>query len=210
MNPSKTKLSVIILIGIAVCLLLFNIRLLSFLQQDKNRLEKMTQQINQMEYLKEIEFMFEVSKEITVTRFKYEQYNIGNATLYTGSDKNELISIKSIINQPKLVLGLDQNMCSPCIYGVLEDLKKFFPDCDYNSNIIYIANIEQRFKDNYFNKKVVSFHQKNAFPLYEIGMPYFFILDEDLDVKMLFITDKASPELTQEYLKIIKERYPDI
>lgn len=47
--------------------------------------------------------------------------------------------------------------------------------------------------------------------MYEIKiMPYFFILDKDLRVKLLFITDKTSPELTKEYLKIIKERYMEI
>ena len=45
-------------------------------------------------------------------------------------------------DQPKLVLGLNQNMCSPCVYGVLEDLKEFFPDYETNPDIIYIADIE--------------------------------------------------------------------
>ncbi|MDR2968730.1 MAG: hypothetical protein LBV32_03885, partial [Tannerellaceae bacterium] len=66
----------------------------------------------------------------------------------------------------------------------------------------------QRFKDDYYGKKVVSFLQKEDYPLYEIiMMPYFFILDEDLCVKFLFITDKTSPELTKEYLKMTKHRY---
>lgn len=34
-----------------------------------------------------------------------------------------------------------------------------------------------------------------------------FVFDKDLYVKLLFITDKTSPELTADYLKIIKERY---
>jgi hypothetical protein len=173
-------------------------------------MEKVVQSISRMEYLKEIEFMFKISKEITTTRFKYEQHDLDNTYIYWGSDKNTLISVRSITDRPKLVLGLNQDMCSPCVLEVLEALKEFFPDYEANQNIIYIADIEQRFKDDYFNKKVVSFHNKDDFPLYGIGMPYFFIMDKDLDVKMLFITDKTSPELTKEYLKIIRERYPDI
>ncbi|MCD7933205.1 MAG: hypothetical protein LUH15_18655 [Tannerellaceae bacterium] len=119
--------------------------------------------------------------------------------------------IHSITNQPKLVVGLNQNMCRPCVEGVFNDIKEVFPDFDSNPNIICIAEIEQRFKDDYYGKKVISFQQKEAYPLYKIdSMPYFFILDKDLCVKLLFITDKTSPELTKEYLKIIKERYTEI
>lgn len=38
----------------------------------------------------------------------------------------------------------------------------------------------------------------------------FFIFDKDLCAKLLFITDQTSPELTKEYLKMIRERYMDI
>ena len=198
------------LVGIIACLLICNIVLLHIHQQDKNRMEKVVENTNGLEHLRGVEFMLKVANKITVTRFKYEQYDIGNANIYIGSNKNILLPIRNMVSQPKLVLGLNQNMCSPCVHGVLEDLKEFFPDYENNPNIIYIADIEQKFKDNYFNKKVVSFHQKGDFPLYEIGMPYFFILDKDLVVKMLFITDKNTPVLTKEYLSIIKERYSDI
>ena len=86
-------------------------------------------------------------------------------------------------------------------------LKQFFLILN-QIRILYAADIEQRFKDDYYGKKVVSFHQKEDYPLYEIETtPYFFILAKDLCVKLLFITDTTSPELTKEYLKIIKDRY---
>lgn len=204
----KYKSTQIVLVSIAVCFLLFNIGLLFLLQMHKNELNSTK---HRLEYLENIEFKFETSKEITLARFKYEQYSIGNSYFYLGSDKSELISFHSIANHPKLVLGLNQNMCRPCVEGVFTDVKEIFPDFESNPNIICIADIEQRFKDDYYGKKVISFHQKDDFPLYEIiAMPYFFILDKDLCVKQLFITDKTSPELTKEYLKIIKERYMKI
>jgi len=203
----KSRYTQLILSGIVVCLLLFNINLIFRQQRDKNRLATVVQN---MQRLNNVEFMFQDSKEITAKRFKYEQFNIGNVYIYTGSDKNAHMPIRSITERPKLVLGLSQNMCRPCIEGVLADLNEFFPDYETNENIIYIADIEQRFKDNYHNKKVVSFQQKDDFHLYEIENPYFFILDKDLVVKLLLITDKTSPELTKEYLKIIRERYPNL
>jgi hypothetical protein len=200
-----------IILSIVICLLLCNFYLLYLHQQDKNRLERAIQGISKLERLKSIEFIFEAFKEKTVSRFKYEQYYIGNVKIYAGSNKDKQIPVKSIADRPKLVLGLNQNMCRPCVEGVIADIKKSFPDFGTNPNIICIADIEQRFKDDYFGKKVVSFHQKEDFPLYKIELsPYFFILDNDLSVKLLFVTDQTSPELTREYLKIIKERYPEI
>lgn len=201
----KNKSTQTILKCIVACFLLFNIGLLFLNQQHKSELNSTKLRLK---HLEDIEIMFEVSKETTVARFKYEQRSIGNSTIYLGSDNKTLIPVQSITNQPKLVIGLNQNMCRPCVEGVFADIKEIFPDFKSNPNIICIADIEQRFKDDYYGKKVVSFHQKDDYPLYEIeAMPYFFILDKDLCVKQLFITDKTSPELTKEYLKIIKEHY---
>ena len=204
----KYKATQLILTGGVVCLLLCNICLLFVNQLSKNELHRVNHQI---EHMRDVEYMFEASKEITVSRFKYEQYHIGGVFIYTGSDNNTLLPVRSVADQPKLVLGLNQNMCRPCVEGVFANIKEFFPDFETNPNILCIADIEQRFKDSYFGKQVVSFHQKDDFPLYEIVMtPYFFILDKDLYVKLLFITDSTSPELTREYLKNIKERFPEI
>lgn len=204
----KYKSKQIILICITVCILLFNISLLLSIQLNKIELNKAK---HKLEHFENIEFMFEESKRITVNRFKYEQYQIGNSLIYKGSNATNIMPILSITDQPKLVLGLNQNMCRPCVEAVFNDVTEFFPDFKTNPNILCIADIEERFKDDYYGKKVISFHQKRNFPLYEIETrPYFFILDKDLCVKMMFITDIASPELTKEYLKTIKKRYLNI
>lgn len=201
----KNKSTQIVLKCTLAGFLLFNIGLLFLNQQYKNKLNSTK---HKLEHLENIEIKFEVSKETTVTRFKYEQCSIGNSTIYLGSDNKRLIPVQSITDRPKLVIGLNQNMCRPCVEGVFAHIKEVFPDFETNPDIICIADIEQRFKDDYYGKKVVSFHQKEDYPLYEIETtPYFFILDKDLCVKLLFITDTTSPELTKEYLKIIKDRY---
>lgn len=201
----KEKSTQIILKCIVPCFLLFNIGLLFLNQQYKSELNNTK---HRLEHLENIEIMFEVSKETTVARFKYEQCSIGNSDIYWGSDNKALFPVQSITDRPKLVIGLNHNMCRPCVEEVFASIKEIFPDFESNPDIICIADIERRFKDDYYGKKVVSFQEKEDYPLYEIeAMPYLFILDKDLCAKLLFITDKTSPELTKEYLKIIKERY---
>lgn len=204
----KEKSTQIILICTVACLLLFNIGLLLLNQLHKSELKSTK---HSLKHLENIEIKFIVSKETTVARFKYEQLNIGNSSIYLGADNKTLFPVHSITDQPKLVIGLNHNMCRPCVEEVFAYMQEIFPDFKSNPNIICIADIERRFKDDYYGMKVVSFQQKDNFPLYEIDTkPYFFILDKDLCVKLLFITDTTSPELTKEYLKIIKERYTDI
>ena len=195
----------IVLKSLVGCFLLFNVALLFYSQRYRLKFKEASYKIKELE---NTSLKFDISKEITTSRFNYEQRKIGNSPVYIGSDDETLIPIHEITDRPKLVIGLNQNMCRPCVEGVFEEVRKVFPDFDSNPNILCVADIEQRFKDDYYGKKVISFSKKEDFPLYEIvATPYFFILDKDLYVKLLFITDKTSPELTADYLKIIKERY---
>lgn len=200
----KSKTTYILLTGIILCSLFSNVRLWNLYKQLTIRTEAL---LKTMDYLTEIELMHTSSKELTISKIRYEQHDVSNASIYMGSDRNALQPVRSIIDRPKLVIGLNQTMCAPCVLGVLETIKEIFLDFENNPDIMLIANIEQRFKDNYYNKKVLSFSDKENFPLYSLGAPYLFVLDKDLTVKMLFITDKTSPELTEEYLNIIKERF---
>lgn len=205
MNKKATK---IVLVSIASCFLLFNIALLFLIQFYKVELIKLKQQLRNLE---NIELMFDRSNEIAITEFKYDQLSIGNSSIYVGSNTNSHIPLSAIVDQPKLAIGMNQNMCRPCVEGVFKNVKELLSDFETNSNIICIADIEQRFKDDYYGKKVISFHQNKDFPLYEMDTkPYLFIIDKDLRIKQLFIVDSSNPELTKKYLKSIKERYKNI
>jgi hypothetical protein len=46
-----------------------------------------------------------------------------------------------------------------------------------------------------------------SLPAEEMGFPYYFVLDSALRVTDVFVPDKAVPELTDKYLKMIGERY---
>ena len=56
---------------------------------------------------------------------------------------------------------------------------------------------------NVYNTGVLSL------PAEEMGFPYYFVLDSTLRVTDVFVPDKAVPELTDRYLKMIHKRYFD-
>jgi hypothetical protein len=208
----KGKLTQMGLVITVACFLILNVVLIFMNQQQKGQLHDTKEEVKSLADQKEhAEFMFEIFKSSIQRGFEYNGQNIVESAIYYGSDSKTLIPLRSITDQPKLVIGLNQNMCAPCVESAFAEIEAIFPDFESNPNIICIADIEERFKNDYYGKKVVSFVQEEAYPLYALkAMPYFFILDKDLCVKLLFVTDNTAPELVKEYLKIIKKRYPRI
>ena len=102
----KNKATQLILIGSVVCLLFCNISLLFLNQLGKNEQIRLK---HELRHLESVEFMFDISKEITASRFRYDQYHIGDVFIYTGSDNNS-ISNKSI--HTLLVAGISD------VYGI--------------------------------------------------------------------------------------------
>ena len=90
----KNKTKSIILLCITICFLLFNVVLLLLIQLHKNELNNVR---HELEHLESIEFMFDEYKRITINRFKYEQYNIGNSSIYVGSNEANIIPIFSVV-----------------------------------------------------------------------------------------------------------------
>jgi hypothetical protein len=212
------KTSYVILIFIVVgSLVALNIRLMHInhqiresKEQDKMVIESLNRELSKVAHLREFEYLYKASGEMTVYRLQNELYSLANRKVYFGADKSKIFPIEHLVERPKLIFGSSQNMCSPCIYAVLDKIKEVFPDYAENENILFVADIEQRLKENYHHKKVLGFYQKEEFPLYKSGMPYLFVLDKDLVIKMLYITDKTNPDLTREYLTIIKKKFSGI
>jgi hypothetical protein len=44
-------------------------------------------------------------------------------------------------------------------------------------------------------------------PAEELGYPYYFVLNSDLTISNVFIPDKATPSMTNNYLKMVYKRY---
>lgn len=72
----KEKSTQTLLKCVIACFLLFNIGLLFLNRQQKEELHNTKLKLK---HLEDIEIMFDVSKETTRARFKYEQCSIGNS-----------------------------------------------------------------------------------------------------------------------------------
>ena len=167
--------------------------------------ESLIKEMSRIGYLYEFEHLLKASKNKTVFRLQNELHPLNNCKVYTGSDSTQLKSLDFLAKEPKLIFGSSQNMCSPCIYAVLDELKKEFPDFEKNEHILFVADVEQRLKNNYYGKKTLSFRHRR-----DSDVPYLFVLENDMMIKLLFLADKTSPELTQAYLSAVKKRYPKI
>jgi alkyl hydroperoxide reductase subunit AhpC len=201
------KIKIIVLVCVISCLVGLDGWLLYTNYKNKIIVKALNEDFEKVSALYDVEYLYKVSKELIKLQLRYEQYPLNNCEIYTGSDTSKIMSIKTLINKPKLIFGSSGNMCPPCIETVIEQLREIIPDYSHNDDIIFVADIEKRLKNNYYDKQVFSFCNKKDFPLYKIGAPYLFVLDEDMVIKMLFITNKSTPELTSEYLKTIKRLY---
>ena len=161
-------------------------------------------------YARNYEFLYQSLIQKKITTLSYEQFALTGTKVYWGVDSTNFFSIEMLTQYPKLVFGSSQDMCPPCILDVIDIIKEIYPNYMTNDRILFVADVEQRLKENYHDKTVLNFLRKFEFPLYDFGAPYLFILDEDINVKMLFITDKENTGLTKEYLKLIKKIFPDL
>jgi hypothetical protein len=162
------KIKIIMLVCVTVCLAGLDGWLLYINNKDKIIIKILNEELEEVSVLYNVEYLYKVSKELVKLRLRYEQYPLNNCEIYTGSDTGKIMFIKALINKPKLIFGSSGSMCPPCIEAVIEQLKEIIPDYSHNDNIIFVADIEKRSKNNYHNKQVVSFRNKKDFPLYKI------------------------------------------
>ena len=90
-------------------------------------------------------------------------------------------------------------------------IKQYFPDLFYSNKIILIGSeTDPRLNDNFYGKQIYSFSSTNlGFSLEKGGIPFFFIIDKNGKVEMIFIPDHSVPVYTDKYLDVIKKKYFD-
>jgi len=152
---------------------------------------------------KKKEMIYRLSSE---TMVENNFCKLNNIVGYWGTKVENKLYLKDIIKEDCLVLLLSGNMCNVCIDFAIDKVQKIFPDYSKNEKIILLSyNMNSRLKDNYYGKKIFSYsYGELGLKIEKYHEPYYFILNKEMDVKMFFIPDKLYPELTEKYLKKVK------
>lgn len=124
-------------------------------------------------------------------------------------ETGELSKIKKQKNT--LVFRYTTLVCMSCVEKISDVLKKFQEE---NENIEVIVLATYRPNEELMFKSICKPH-KNVYtvsalnlPLEKENVPYFFLLDKDLNVSNTFIPEAGMPKLTKAYLERIKELLP--
>ena len=185
--------------AVILFLLVCNIYLFFSLQKSREQL----QQINGLE-TSVIE-----SKLRSYLLYRSADETIPDTFAYWGRAQKDSFRISTLCTSPKLVFRYSMAMCQPCINEVVSAISELFPDYEKNEYIIFSCkDLEERLKDNFFKKKHLTSALFTSLPIEEEEVPYLFILDKDMRAKKLYPVFKGSKQELREYLKMIKEKFP--
>lgn len=193
----RNKLIIISVILLTI-LLAFDVYFM-FSKQNSNCL---SERINQKNIDIKI-FQNQVSKY-----YSNELLNIKNCKLYLNN--KPLILSNKFFDKPVLVFRFSIFNCSECVHFALNKLKQNLHDFATNDRIILIYDDNNmRVSESMFGKMPYVTKERNimGIPMENSNIPFMFILDTEMKVKHFFIPEKGMPELTDEYLSIIKTRY---
>jgi hypothetical protein len=143
--------------------------------------------------------------------FDYQSFNIDSNTVLLDESDN-IVFLKQLVDKkPKLIFKYSTLNCNVCVDEQISLLKEASKKIG-SENIIILANynspkeLSQFARMNQINFKV--FNLRNVeFTAIDKGLPYYFILDESISLKLLFIPIKGDTFLTQKYFDKISGRY---
>jgi len=138
-----------------------------------------------------------------------ESTHVWNTEVYFGTDTLSTFNLLDSIKGNTLIFRFSGDMCNLCIDFVIKELKENFGEYYANKHIqLLSSNLNPRLKESYYGKKVLSLVSINmGIPYEKKGIPFLFILNENKELELMFIPDKRYPELTNFYLKTIKDRF---
>lgn len=124
------------------------------------------------------------------------------------NSENTKIPIEKIFNNEQkqlLVYRFSKNHCESCVVASMELLQKWTDSIgrknililgDYGNNKIFRKTMESYgiTHPNIYNTPPFNIPAEN------MGFPYFFILNKNLDVLNVFVPNKGIPEITNEFL----------
>ena len=113
-----------------------------------------------------------------------------------------------------LVVRVNELYCSDCVNFILQKIGRLSKELNLDENILLIGSYQSSTARRYLEKNMklpsTVFDIENgnlSLPLEEEGFPYCFLLSSDMTILHAFIPDKAVPDLANNYLKNISQRY---
>ncbi len=152
--------------------------------------------------------------EILYRDFKYSMINAGNLMennrVYT--DPNASFFLFDSINAPALMICVpESNQCSSCIDNAVNSVRDFFPDFSRNNRIILFSQISGSRLSSRVSRKHIYRCVSDSCNLGIINSeeqkPFYVVVHPDRRMSMFFIPDVLMPDLTKQYLNMIKEKY---
>ena len=172
------------------------------MSNEVNELSKINKKLTEELFFKNEEMV--IYKEIFRRTIKYGNISIDNTKVFWGRDSLNTYSVSQIASKPRLIFCFSSNTCTPCIDTAIELTKEVFPDYLENENIILTGDYPMRLRNDCYGKKMLS---GVVLPLNEIEVPFFFILDKNLNLSFLHLFNKMDSHYTKLYLEEIREKY---
>jgi hypothetical protein len=199
------KISVIIL-------LLFDFSLLYFIKkekEDKVCMMKSIQTIN--DSITKLTNLQDINLLNTSLAYEFLSAPIdGNIKLFD-LQNNSTALLRVVKNHPILIFKYSSLNCNVCVDEQITLLKKL-GDKIGTENILILTNYNSPrelilyLRINQINIKVFNLNEVALTPI-DKNVPYYFILDKDLLLKMLFIPTKGDINLTKQYFEKICYRF---
>lgn len=146
-----------------------------------------------------------IDKKIDKLEKENMHLKVKNQMLFIGKDSLNQISLKNFGLPKKLFFYFSANTCSPCIEETIGIIKKTIPNYILDERVVFISpDYPSRFKDNFYGKKILTLeHSKLGIPLEQTEAPFFFVLNNQLEIESVHIVNKTKFFKTEEYLKKI-------
>ncbi|MDD3322731.1 MAG: hypothetical protein PHS59_14930 [Paludibacter sp.] len=145
--------------------------------------------------------------------YMYSEYFPIDSNMVLTSDKGKKIMLKNIVkNGARLIVRFSYLNCEACVESQIKIINEFSHNFKAE-NVIFIASY-----DNLRNLKMFNMTNKTKYAIYNVegdilkqiderNEPHFFILDNSMRARFVFIPHKELPELTKVYLKALCDRY---
>jgi hypothetical protein len=163
-----------------------------------------------------IKYENEILKNMLIEHVLYcEEFEFNLNYKITNKFGKEMLLKDITDGSPKLILRFTDQCCEACFESEIEKLKILSNSIDGKDIILLVSSSSKNYckilNDIYkINFEVYSCDiNNNLFPksLNELKLPFYFLIDKDYKSKLIYIPDKAFPEITQEYYSALKNYF---